>query len=201
MAKVILDTMLESVSSRLGNVVYSEWKGIKYAKKYKKPKDAGTVAQVEVRTTFSKAVVYWKPLPDAVKKGWEFHVKGKPMTGYNLFFKTNFTGIKNGETLKLAKGTGVTAPSNMVSEINSAGDISVSFDMSDDAAFVSLFVYKKGETDMSLTVKTDVDTSSMPVVLSGFDPASEYGVYAIASNAPMDSAGYISDSAGCDVTK
>lgn len=45
MAKVTFDTMPDEVNCRIGNVVYSEWKGIKYARKFKKPEDANTEQQ------------------------------------------------------------------------------------------------------------------------------------------------------------
>jgi len=203
MAKVTLDTMLESINSRLGNVVYSEWKGIRYAKKYKKPKNANSDAQIAVRTAFKRVKTFWNPLPDAVKKSWDFHVKGKPLTGYNLFFKSNFESIKNEETIALSKSTGVTRVSNMTAEINATGDISVNFVKSDNAAFVSIFTQKIGETDDNLVLvgRLDIDTASMPVVLNGFDTAFDYNVYAVASDAPMNEAGYVSDSVVCGVKK
>jgi len=203
MAKVTLDTMLEGVNCRLGNVVYSEWKGIRYARKYKKAKDANSDAQVEVRTTFALTSALWKPVPEAVKRGWEFHVKGKPLTGYNLFFKANFASMKAGETLQISRSTGITAPWNMNASISTAGDISVNFEKGEDAVNVSLFVQKKGETDIRkiLITAIDVPAAVMPVVLNGFDPAGEYNVYAIATDAPMKDAKKISDSEVCMVTK
>lgn len=203
MAKIKFDTMLDEVNCKLGNVVYSEWKGVKYARKYKKAKDANSEAQVEVRTTFSKVSSLWKPLPQAFKNAWEFHVKGKPLTGFNLFFKTNHGFIKSDTSLQLSKSTGVTAPWNMTAIISAAGDISVNFEKEADAAFVSIFVQKIGETDplKYLVEKTDVSTATMPVVLHGFDAAGEYRVYAVASDMQMRQAKHISDSVVCEVTK
>lgn len=203
MAKIKLDTMLDEVNCRLGNVVYSEWKGVKYVRKYTKAKYANSEAQVEVRTAFAETVALWKPLPAAVKNAWDFHAKGKPLTGYNLFFKSNFSSIKKGETLTISRGTGITAPWNMSASINASGDISVSFETGADAAQVSLFIQKTGETDLHklLVSKIDAAGGAMPVVLNGFDPAGEYNVYAVASDAPMMEAKNISDSEVCMVMK
>ncbi len=128
MAKVKLDTMLENVSSRLGNVVYSEWKGVKYVRKYVKAKDANTDAQVEVRGAFSRVINIWKPLPASVRSAWNFHVKGRALTGYNLFFMANFNAIKSGDMLEHSRGNGITPPWNLGAVINASGEISVTFE-------------------------------------------------------------------------
>jgi len=203
MAKIKLDTMLEDVSNRLGNVVYSEWKGIKYAKKYVKAKDANSAAQGVVRSSFKRTIHVWKLLPSPVKEAWNFHVKGRPLTGYNLFFMSNFNYVKNGDLLELSRGNGITVPRNLSASISAAGEISVSFDLADDAVQVSLFVQNMAEQDMRKLIifKPDVSGGAMPVVLTGFDPQGDYNVYAVASSTVMDDAEAVSDSAGCKVVK
>ena len=204
MAKVTLDAMLGDVSRKLGNVVYSEWKGIRYVRKYKKGKDANSDAQVRVRETFAQVITCWKSLPQPVKKLWEFHVKGIPLTGYNLFFKSNFGRIKNGEALQIAKGTGIDSPWNLASEMDTSGNISVTYETGEDATHVSFFVRKKGETGQrkAFTAKFDTAvTSAMPLTLGTFDPSSDYELYAVATGAPITEAKSFSDSEVCGVKK
>lgn len=203
MAKIKLDTMLEELSSRLGNVVYSEWKGIKYARKYVKAKDANSDAQAVIRKAFSRTIGIWKLLPKSVKSAWNFHAKGKPVTGYNLFFKSNFDHVKDGSMLELSRGNGITAPWNLAASINAAGEISVTFDKADDAVQVSLFVHDPAEQDFQRLIISRLDVSgvSMPVVLTGFNPQADYNVYAVASGSAMQSAESVSDPAGCKVVK
>ncbi len=203
MAKIILDTMLEDVSSRLGNVVYSEWKGIKYARKYVKAKDANTDAQGKVRSSFRRIINAWKPLPGAVKSAWNSHVNGRSLTGYNLFFMANFDRVRNGDMLELSRGNGITEPWELSASLNAAGEISVTFEKGADAVQVSLFVQNTAEPDFKKLIisKYDVSGGAMPVVLPGFDPLGDYYVYAVASSSVMDDAVAVSDSAGCKVIK
>ena len=203
MARIKLDTMLDEVNDRLGNVIYSEWKGVKYVRKWVKPKDANSEAQAEIRRAFAQTLNVWKLLPEGMKRGWNFHSKDRPLTGYNLFFKANFYAIRNSTLLELSRGTGVTAPWNLAAAINAAGEISVSFEKGADAAQVSLFVQDETETDPKRLIHSSIDvaTGSVPVVLSGFDPQRSYNVYAVASSGALNESAAISDSACCKVTK
>ena len=203
MAKVKLDTMLDGVSCKLGNVVYSEWRGVKYARKYVKARDRKSTAQAEVRSTFLHTVSLWRFMPAAIKAAWDIQVSGKPFTGYNLFFRANFEAVQKGGMLEISRGTGITAPWNMSAAINSQGDITVNLEKGDDAAQVSFFVQKVGETDMKrlLDVRIDQWQTASPVVLAGFDPLAEYNVYAVATDAAMQDARSVSDSVGCRVTR
>lgn len=203
MAKVKLDTMLGGVNSRLGNVVYSEWKGIKYIRRWVKAKDANSEAQSEVRSNFSRIINVWKALPAPVKLSWDFHVRGKALTGYNLFFKSNFGLLKSGKLLELSRGNGLSAPEELSASISDSGVISVSFRKMDESSMVSIFIQNRTEQCYSklITARIDVDTSVMPVQLEGFDPRGDYNVYAVASSSAMDGAEAVSDSTGCSVTR
>lgn len=203
MAKVKLDTMLGGVNSRLGNVVYSEWKGVKYVRKWVKAKDANSEAQSEVRSNFSRIISVWKTLPAPVRLSWDFHVRGKALTGYNLFFKSNFGVLKRGELLELSRGNGLAAPEDLTASISDSGVISVSFRKIGETEMVSIFVQNKSEENYRklITARLDIDTSVMPVVLEGFDPGADYNVYAVASSSAMDGAEAVSDSTGCSVTR
>ncbi|HOP31554.1 MAG TPA: DUF6266 family protein [Spirochaetota bacterium] len=202
MAKIKLDTMLAEVNSRVGNVVYSEWKGIKYIRRYVKADDANTETQVEIRSTFSKTVALWRLIPDSLKTGWDIQTKNKPLTGYNLFFKRNFDAVREGQMLELSRGGGLTEPWNLSAAINSSGEISVSFELDQSAGNASVFIQRVAETDRKRLIisKLDVTGSGMPVVFSGFNPAEKYFVYVVATETGMNNSLLFSDSVACEVT-
>lgn len=177
---------------------------MRYAKKWVKAKDAKTENQVEVRRTFSLTSNLWKPLPASIKNGWNSHAKGRPLTGYNLFFMSNFEAIKNGGLLELSRGNGtLTPPMNLAASINSAGEISVKFDRSDDVSQITIFVQSISGQDPKkiITSKADITGESLPVVFPGFNPEEEHNVYAISSSSAISTAETVSDSACCRVTK
>lgn len=202
MAKIKLDTMLDEVSCRLGNVVYSEWKGIKYARKWVKAHDANTEAQAGVRRTFASLIKVWKQLPDNVKEGWNYHAKGRPLTGYNMYFMENFDAMKTGSLLELSRGTGMMVPANLTASMNGAGEISVSFEAA-DAVQVDLFVQGLDVPEGRPVISsfTQLAGGAMPVVLAGFDPQSEYNVYAVAFGPLINGAIKVSPSAAVRVVK
>jgi len=201
MAKVTFDTMLDEVNCRMGNVVYSEWKGIKYARKYKKPKNANTEQQKLIREAFSRTSNIWKPLPDSMKDLWEKQAKGKPLTGFNLFFIANFEKARDNRVLDLLTGTGIDALKNLTGSISVNGTISVSFDPAPAGQNAAVFIQKVGETDKKLMLikESDVAGASMPLTFAGFDSASSYFVYAVYTDAGINVSTKVSDSAGCEV--
>ena len=202
MAKIKLDTMLDEVSDKLGNVVYSEWKGVKYVRKYVKAKDACTETQVEIRSAFSRAVSMWRMMPDAVKTGWNSYAGKRPVTGYNLFVQRNFDSVRNGTMLELSRGTGLIAPWNLSATISQAGVLSISFELDPSAGNASVFIQRQGETDRRqlLVSRLDVTGGEMPLVFNGFDPAATYFVYVIATDGNMNESTLISDSVSCEAS-
>ena len=100
MAKVKYSTMVESASGATGDdVVYSEWKGIKYVRSYARPAQPRTEKQVAQRTAFAEVVSAWHHLPAVVEMVWDVAAEGKPLSGYNLFMKRNIALQKQGKAL------------------------------------------------------------------------------------------------------
>lgn len=202
MAKIKLDTMLDEVNSKLGNVVYSEWKGVKYVRMFVKAKDANSETQIEIRNTFSKTIAIWRLIPDPVKAGWDFQVRNKPLTGYNLFFKRNFDALRNGQMLELARGGALPEPWNLSATIDASGNLSVSFVLDQSAGNATVFIQKPGETDRKkyITTKVDAAGAGLPLTFTGFDPAAKYFVYVVATEKNMNESMMMSDSVSCEVT-
>jgi hypothetical protein len=98
MAIVTLNPMLQSVSGRLGNIVFYHRYGKEYARVYVKPFNPDTESQRFIRKTFGSAVKSWQELPFTEKDKYKRKARRLAMSGYNLFIslymKDNIT-LKN----------------------------------------------------------------------------------------------------------
>ncbi len=70
-------------------VVFSSWKGIKYARQYVVPANPRTTAQVENRTRFAMLREMFKLSPSEVRAPFAAFVQGRPLTPDNKFVGEN----------------------------------------------------------------------------------------------------------------
>ena len=96
----IVDPIIEDVRCKLGDIVFSKWKGTNYLRPYVKPTNPKTEKQMEVRNAFIRLVDNWKQVNGVLHKSWNNFAKGSNMTGYNAFIGAN--SIK--QTLTIRKG-------------------------------------------------------------------------------------------------
>ena len=83
-----------------GTVVYSHWKGLKYARELVVPFNANTSAQQVIRGYFTTAVSAWHAENGTVKTTWTSYAKNHSLneSGFNLYvgkyikFLINSTG-------------------------------------------------------------------------------------------------------------
>lgn len=85
MARIRLSSYLQSVSGRLGNIVYYNTNGKEYARVYTIPGNPDTEGQRAVRRTFGDAVKSWQMLPEDKKQNYNMKARRLPISGYNLY--------------------------------------------------------------------------------------------------------------------
>jgi hypothetical protein len=96
MACVTLHPALQSISGRIGNIVFYSSKGQQFARSYVIPRNPNTAAQRERRTLFAEAVTRWQSLSEHSKEKWNRKALGTVRTGYTLFISQFCTGINSG---------------------------------------------------------------------------------------------------------
>jgi hypothetical protein len=97
MASVIYDPLVHSISRRLGNFVYTTWKGKNVIRSYPQRKRTFNDKQRAAQDVFRKVSVMWKELPKQLKDIWRELAKDQPMTGMNMFMRTNMALVKEGK--------------------------------------------------------------------------------------------------------
>lgn len=75
------------------SVVYSSWKGIRYARRYVVPANPRTNKQVATRSIFQNLNTMWLYAPPELKAPWLANAVGRPYTGLNKFIGFNLNGL------------------------------------------------------------------------------------------------------------
>lgn len=76
----------DSYSGTIGKSrVYGKWKGIQYARKWVKPSNPRSPAQVAIRNSFTAAVDRTHTWNSYQKEAYKFEASGRPLTWFNLF--------------------------------------------------------------------------------------------------------------------
>ncbi|WP_322799220.1 hypothetical protein [Thermoflexus sp.] len=75
-------------------LVYSKWKGIKYARRYVVPSNPRTEAQLAVRSVFRFLNQVWANAPALLKEPWEAYATGRNLTDRNAFIGFNVASLR-----------------------------------------------------------------------------------------------------------
>lgn len=76
----------EELSGQIGKAgVYAKWKGIQYRRKYTKPANPKTPAQMKNRGVWANGVDKWHTFNPLQAQAYTPLASGQPMSGYNLF--------------------------------------------------------------------------------------------------------------------
>jgi len=75
-------------------IVYSNWKGIPYARRWVQPANPNTSGQQAVRNVFKWLMSVWSYMPAEVTEAWNAYAAGQPLTGRNAFAKFNVSPLQ-----------------------------------------------------------------------------------------------------------
>ena len=198
MAKVQFDPIIQNMSRRAGNFVYSSWKGINVIKRYKKPVDIKSPKQLEVRNAFADAGRIWKSLPQKIKDSWNKSVIGLAMTPRNMFIKKNCAAIRNGNPGQISFKNGTDLPCLINAEAGEAGTIKITY-KEKTAPFLNAVLIKINAETNKLEAPQfiyDFATSETQAEINELESSTEYYLYIIAAETSFDKCGQLSESAG-----
>lgn len=133
MARVTGPLFSLGASGAIGKaLVYADWKGLDYVRRYVIPYNPRSDAQVEIRDIFLCLNEVWKRMPLDCRQPWIFATRGKPLTDRNLFIKANlpvFIGETTLDRMVMSASSGqAIPPSNVVTADGADGTITVTAD-------------------------------------------------------------------------
>lgn len=88
MAKIIFSAMLSGARNKVGDLVFSIWKGIPYVRARVIPANPQTADQVAQRLTFKICVPVWQGLMlvgHLIQANWNRYAEGYALSGFNRF--------------------------------------------------------------------------------------------------------------------
>ena len=202
MGKIIFDSIVDSINSKVGNFVYSEWKGRPVMRKHSRKKRNMTPLQMEVCNAFGVVAATWKSLPDVVKDTWKPRAVGIAKTEYNIFIGENSNRQRTGRPYVLTGSPGVQSVNDITVSSPAAGTLSIGF--TPPAGPFNLTIILQAIEEASATgvlrVFRDAFTGAVPVAIAGLESGTECFVYCISSAGPLEEALAITGYPGFRVT-
>jgi len=201
MPKVTFNPIISDMRNRMGNMVFSKWKGVNYVRVYTGTPDAKTEAQQKTRNAFSGLVNIWKNLDSVIRESWNHHARGKNLTGYNAFIGENFKHMKADLEILISKEMGeeklkgfTAVPGQNTGEIDCAYASALP-----EGKRVTVFTMeaRAGVTGVPVT-RHEVETLNTAFTLSGLEAEKKYHVHAVVTDGPIDGTATVSEAASAE---
>jgi hypothetical protein len=202
MGAVEFDPIVSGIRNRVGNFVYSSWKGKNVIRKYNPKRPSATEPQLEVQAAFRVVALIWKMLPEIMQKSWEPIVEGRPLTPFNMFMSKNALKQKNGEIGQLTCSLGIKKLSGYNVVPAQAGEITIKFDPVSEPVHLTVAIQKivEGVGTADLELRHELPSDTQPVTVNGLESGKEYFIYCMTTDKPFAEAAAISETTGFKVT-
>lgn len=170
-------------------VVYSRWRGVKYARRYVIPANPRTTSQQLNRNSFAVLREMYKLAPDLARAPWGAFATGRPFTGFNAFIGENRraigTDVDMSEFIGSPGARGGLPPDSVTPAATaSAGEIAVDFTTPTpptgwtlSASVASAFAQQAPDAAFSGPMHVEEITASpWDITFTGLTSAQEYVV-------------------------
>ena len=144
----------------------------------------------------------WMALPEAIRRRWKPASPGVPLNEYDLFFGANVFRMTRGQPFIITRSSGFFGADNYIISSTRRGEISIFFTPECRDVNITVILQKCTGTDRfdPPEVRKDIFRRKIPVRIKGLSPGSDYYLYCITTDGPLDTACGISGSIGCRIT-
>jgi len=128
MARISLSPLIVDIRNKIGDTVFSKWKGVNYARSRVDPSNPNTVNQQEVRDALRQLVTLWQASAGIIRTCWANFASGRNLSGFNAFVGSNAVDQRAANPIELTKdlnGTPLTAFAAVTG--SGAAEIDISF--------------------------------------------------------------------------
>lgn len=113
------------------SITFSQWRGIRYAKRYTKPSNPKTTGQQATRNVFSTLNQFWKMAPAGMVNAWTAFAKGRSFVNRNAFIGQNVRLLRDDPPLDsmvgfiASPGVGGAAPPSTILAVEGADQLTI----------------------------------------------------------------------------
>lgn len=205
MAKISLSPLVVDIRNKIGDTVFSKWKGINYVRSRVDPSNPNTENQQEVRNALKVLVLMWQALGGVHKICWDAWTSGRNLSGFNGYIGVNEELQREADLLTLCKGNGDTALTALSGAAGSlTKEIDITFAASPVPTGKKLIVVARKVTaglgEGALEKFEIAAAQTSPQTLTMAAAATDYEVYAFIASGTLAAALVCSDALGCLAT-
>lgn len=182
MSLVKFTPIVSDARGKIGDAVFSSWKGRAYIRTRVDPANPNTAAQQAVRNSLARCVELWQYLEEQVQNDWGDKALPYRYSGFNLNMSQNRADEQAGNLILLSyQHPDITPMTDFaaVTGVGVSGDIDCSWtDPGQGAGYYAYVATREVGTNIWVVQSKDtVLTSAAAVTLSGLNPAKTYDVY------------------------
>lgn len=89
MTKITYSPLISSISGKMGNNIFSSWKGQPYVKELVTPANPQSVAQQANRQYYSNSSFLWRKIYNRIRKHWNDAAAADGISGFNKWVRDN----------------------------------------------------------------------------------------------------------------
>lgn len=109
MARISLSPLIVDIRNKIGDTVFSKWKGVNYARSRVDPANPNTANQQEARDALRQLVLLWQNIAGVIRDSWDNFASGRNLSGYNAFVGVNAVAQRGGTDIIMTKEFNETA--------------------------------------------------------------------------------------------
>lgn len=183
MAKVIFSPLVSGVRNKIGDIVFSIWKGIPYVRARVIPSNPQTDLQTAQRLTFKQTVAIWQDLVTTaahlLKVNWDRFAEGYALSGFNRFVSIGSKEEADGDLVVIAPTNALVPKINTLAAATGAsGVITVTWDSTDMPADSMLQIWYRLPEEQNIYYHGEVAIATETYNLDNVTADTEYCVYA-----------------------
>ncbi len=186
MAIITFSPLIVAASGKVGDTVFSRWKGRPYIRSRVTPANPNTAAQQIQRNKLKYTVLQWQSLPTDIKARWNEYASPYSKSGFNFWCDFNIPSQVHADDLEL-KATppnkDVNGPTDFAAVPGAgSGEINCTWTTGKEGAgiYIEAYAWKEGtvfyQTAPVQSSHETVLASVHAVTLTGLTPAAVYQV-------------------------
>jgi len=178
MAKLIYSPLISDARNKIGDVVFSRWKGTPYARQRVTPANPKTPDQQAQRTALANCVAMWQSLAQKIKDAWKRAASAASISGFNAWTSANVNDERAGNIENLTPPVGeIGAIANLAAQQSAPGTIHVTWQQGN--AQPTDIVYIAARKQGSNTIEQLSDTVPVSAGSADVTPTQGSGTYRI----------------------